>query len=235
MDGFFDIIVFALIAGALFWRLRGALGETRDDQPPPFARNPFTATETETADPTETIGDGATAPNNLVQNSWGDRLPDYNLVGSATAHNQLTPLFAISPSFRVDAFLEKAKKAFAMIVTAYATGDRKTLEFLLAPNLYNSFIAEIERRNAAQETYLVAQNNLQKTVISSARLDGTIATVTVDFTAQQTVTHKDANGRTLEHDTNGKPHTTTDRWSFQKDLRDPGPLWQLIKTVDMDD
>src|SRR5262249_41128360 len=56
------------------------------------------------------------------------------------------------PSFDPDRFLEGAKMAFEMIVTAFAKGDEKALEPLLAPNVFESFAADIRRRREAGET-----------------------------------------------------------------------------------
>ena len=57
-----------------------------------------------------------------------------------------------TPDFDPEHFLTGAKAAYEMIVTAFAEGDRATLKNLLAPDVYEGFVAAIaERESAAAE------------------------------------------------------------------------------------
>ena len=51
-----------------------------------------------------------------------------------------------SPDFDPEHFLAGARVAYEMIVTAFAQGDRASLKNLLAPDVYDGFVAAITER-----------------------------------------------------------------------------------------
>jgi predicted lipid-binding transport protein (Tim44 family) len=227
-NGFLDIILFAVIAGAILIRLRNVLGERDDNDPAPIQ---LTTTQVDTTTPATTTPNTATSTN---LNQWANALPNYDWVTNATAHQQLAPFTALDPQFHPADFIEKAKKAFAMILKAYSEGNRNTLDFLLDKDVYNSFIAQIDAREAAHESYQLTLHGIKKALISGARLSGSVGEITVDFTAEQSIIHRNANGDFINH-LDGDKTTTTDRWSFSKDLRGSDAVWRLTRTEDLDD
>lgn len=248
---YFDLIVFAVIAVALLLRLRSVLGERDEDDVPDF--EPHKNKKDDTALPhhsplnrSGSLNDGAMPANMIgpmehavkdaVSHSqersverWAQNLPDYTIVDTATVHNHMIPFLAVDPGFRPDEFLDKAQKAFGMVLRAYSEGALNTLEFLLAPALYRTFADRIAARQENRETYVVQLHGIQKAVISDAALDGTQARLTVDFISEQAVTHKDAEGRIVD-DNDGRRRVSKDRWTFKKDLRDPSPVWLVAQT-----
>ena len=52
------------------------------------------------------------------------------------------------PDFMPDSFLEKAEEMFDAIFNAFANSHHYLLKSMLTENLYESFLAQIERRNA---------------------------------------------------------------------------------------
>lgn len=233
-NALWDIVLFAVIAGILLYRLRNVLGERSDDDPPSFTQ----------AFQQKEAGAVIDEPDSFAQNvavtganglpGWATALPNFDWVATATAHHQLTPFAAVDPGFHPQDFLDKAKKAYGMILTAYAEGNRNTLEFLLAPSLAGAFIRQIETREAAHQSYQIVTHGIQKAVIAGARLDGTDAEVTVDFITQQSITHKDANGDVIG-DGDGTKRVNHDRWIFAKDLRSADPVWRLIRVEEAED
>lgn len=232
---FWDIILFAVIAAVLLYRLRSVLGTRAEDDPPPFdlpaAKPPADAAQ---AALPSGVSPAAPVPPPQMVPHWAAALPNFDLVATATAHHQLGPFAAVDPGFHPADFIEKAKKAFAMVLTAYSEGNRNTLEFLLSASLFTAFRNQIEARAVENETYHITLHNIKRAVISGAKLDGTMAEITVDFTAEQTVTHKNADGELLGEG-DGKRRITHDRWTFARDLRSQDPVWRLIRTEEMDD
>jgi len=229
MDHYLDIIIFAVIAVVLLLRLRSVLGSHSEDGPPPLVLN---AQKEQVQD----ASDGAPPmPQDLqrLPERWTQNLPNFDLVETATVHNNLVRFVAIDPTFRPDDFLNKATKAYLMIVGGFATGNRGTLQLLLSPKLYQEFLQQIEARERSGERYDI-QNTLKKAVISGAELDGTQARVEVSFTAEHSVTHQDAEGRYIDGQT-GQRHVARDRWVFTKDLKDPSPSWLLADTLEFAD
>lgn len=243
-----DIIIFAVIAVVLLWRLRHVLGERHDDEPTqkhniveqlrqmqqPQQKNMQSGTEMLAA-----LGDhNGMSPQQNGQDAarqdgsrWAQDLPNYNIVANATAHNHLAQYLTVDPAFRPDQFITSAQKAFMMIIEAYATNARGTLEFLVAPPLQQRFVNQLDAREQQNETYNVQFYGVKKALVSEAELNGTMARVTVDFTAEQSILHKDNEGRIL-NENDGRRRTTQDRWIFQKDLKDPTPSWLLVAALD---
>ncbi len=230
MNAYLDIIIFAVIAVLLLWRLRAAFGERDENDPPPFSIQ--FRVETVPAEELHKI-QGTPQTETMTVENWRNRLPDFELVETATAHHQLAPFFAADPHFRPEDFLAKARKAFVLVVEAFAKGDKKFLEFMLSPALFAAFENEIDRRTADGEEYKKQIHAIKKAVISKAALDGTVASITVDFIAEQSVTHKRADGSSASGADRGR-ETTQDRWVFQRDLKSDNPAWKLIATEDLD-
>lgn len=232
MNGYLDILIFAVIAGLLLWRLRSVFGERGENDPPPFAIQ--FKIETIPAEELEKMQQGKPLQlEAMTAERWRNMLPDFAVVETATAHHQLAPFFAADPQFRPDDFLEKARRAFVLVVEAFAKGDKKFLEFMLSPSLYAAFEQEIDRRNADNEEYKKEIHAIKKSVISRASLEGTVASVAVDFIAEQSVRHKRADGSSVAATDRGR-ETTHDRWVFQRDLKSNDPAWKIIKTEDLD-
>lgn len=134
------------------------------------------------------------------------------------------------PSFDPDAFLNGAKMAFEMIVTAFAKGDEKTLEPLLAPSVFDSFVAEIRRRREAGETRETTLVGIRSVRLHEARMAGREARVTVSIVSDQINVTRDRDGAVVD----GDPKTTetvSDLWTFARDTRSRDPNWQLVETA----
>jgi hypothetical protein len=124
----FDItIIFLALAVLTFLVLRRALGgRTRRQRPPQRISKPI-----ETSAPT-------------------DRYAGIAIPGSPVAKG-LDAIMAADGSFDVRHFIDGARAAYQMIVTAYTDGDRRTLTNLLAPEVYEGFEVAMRRREDAGE------------------------------------------------------------------------------------
>ena len=116
-----------------------------------------------------------------------------------------------------------------MIVEAFAGGDRQTLESLLAPEVYQSFLAAIESREAAKETLETRIEALERIDLHDAKLEDGQAFITVRVVSQQVNVTRDADGQLLEGE-NETPEKVVDLWTFQRDTRSADPTWYLVAT-----
>jgi predicted lipid-binding transport protein (Tim44 family) len=223
-DGFqfLDIILFAAIAAFLVLRLRSVLGrrtghEGRVEFDPFRPRKPGEA--------------GADDDEKVIH------LPESRTEGARTAEGLgdgpletgLTRVKLIDPAFDGAAFLQGARGAFEMIITAFAQGDTKTLRPLLADEVYSDFAQAIEEREAHNQT-------LETTIVSvggadflEAEVQGRTAFVTVKFTSEQVNVTRDAEGRIVEGDAS-EVATITDIWTFARNTRSRDPNWALVAT-----
>lgn len=132
----------------------------------------------------------------------------------------------IDPRFHPEAFLEGAERAFRMIVTAFAAGDRRTLAPLLGPVPRAAFEQAIAAREAAGERAVAEIRGFVETAILRAELIGTIARITVRFVSDQ-VNYTRAPSGAVTHGTEAVTEIT-DIWTFERDLTAGDPAWRLV-------
>ncbi len=232
---YLDILLFAVIAAFLVFRLRSVLGKRTGHQGPgpgeqrrdPFSREPpvegsndrvvpLPKPKTEPSFP----GNGETAAAEPAAAGEGSSGP-----GAAG----LTQIRIADPTFSADEFLSGARIAFELIVGAFAVGDTDTLKPLLSEEVFNNFADSIRRRQETGqklETQLVA---IRSAEIDEAYMAGRTAHVTVKFVTDQISVMRDAEGAVIE----GSPtevNEVTDFWTFARDTRVGDPNWLLVAT-----
>ena len=229
-----DIIVFAVIAAVLFFRLRKVLGERQDGEPPSIDPNILLKAR-QIAKAAEAAPDDKVIAGQVVgATSWSQAMPNYQLVANATTHNRLLPLAAVDPTFNPQIFLQGARRAYELVVVAYARGDLETLQGLLSPGLYAEFKNDIEQRQSNGQTRELLLHNMRSVLISDAELQGTLALVTVDFITEQSISMRDHNAQIVDG-LDGSKHVLHERWTFSNDLKDDETLWRLMETDAIDD
>jgi len=136
----------------------------------------------------------------------------------------------VDPAFDPDRFLDGAKMAFEMILVAFAKGEEKTLEPLLAPTVFESFAADIRRRKEAGETRETTLVAVRSAGLQEARLDGREARVSLVIVSEQINVTRDRAGNVIDGDPK-TAETVSDVWTFARDTRSRDPNWQLVETA----
>ncbi len=148
--------------------------------------------------------------------------------GSALA-NGLDAILGADRYFDADSFISGARAAYEMIVTAYAEGDRETLKPLLSDEVYRSFEAAMNERDAKGLKVEQSFIGIEKAALSAATLDGSRARITLSFRSTLTSCTKNSDGVVIE----GDPVTireVTDLWTFERDVKSRDPNWKLVAT-----
>jgi predicted lipid-binding transport protein (Tim44 family) len=136
---------------------------------------------------------------------------------------------AADRSFDVRHFIDGARSAYQMIVTAYTDGDRRTLTNLLAPEVYEGFESAIRER---EDTGKIAENRLlsiDAADITAAELRGTTAHITLRLASQFFSATRDRNGTIIDGSAD-RPTSVTDVWTFARKATSPDPNWKLVAT-----
>jgi predicted lipid-binding transport protein (Tim44 family) len=122
-------------------------------------------------------------------------------------------------------FLDQVETAFRAIVTAFAAGDRATLQSLLTDHVYATFEGAITAREAANEKHRTEIKSIISASIESAEIIGDQAAIIVRFVSDQVNLTLDASG----NPTDGTEAVVelTDLWTFERNLKAPGPGWRL--------
>ncbi len=219
-DGFvfIEIVIFAMIAAFLVYRLRSVLGRrTGEERQRP---NPFTPAAS------------TAKPDNVVP------LPERNRPRPDVAVSPDEPLSlaasieqirAADPTFDEKHFLEGSKAAFAMIVDAFARGDTATLRPLLADDVYESFARVIRDRQAAGEQHEARIEFVREAEVVEAKLDaGRTAFVTVRLVTDQVNVVRDRDGAVIDGDPKALVENV-DVWTFARNIRSRDPNWSLVE------
>ena len=220
---YLDIVLFALLAAFVLFRLGRVLGRRPDDSgaPRPFGRP---------RQRDNVVALPGRAQPRLVDND----LPAADASETALAANAMAPggvaeIRLNDPSFDAAQFVTGAKHAYEMIVTAFAHGDRDTLRRLLTRDVYENFTRAIAEREAAGERLETSVVGIGTAEIIDARMAGRTAEVTVRFVSELMNTTWAKDGK-AEGEGPDAIKTVTDVWTFARDTRNSDPNWALAET-----
>ena len=217
-DGFayLDVVLLAMVAAFLVYRLRGVLGRRTGNEKQP--RDPFRTGAPEAAPPGKT-------PREIAERPAAAAAPP----PAGPAMDGLRQIASADPAFTPDSFLTGAGTAFSWIVEAFGKGDTKALRPLLNDEVYGNFAAAIEARNKAGESLEAALVGVKSAEILEAHLNGRIAFVTVKFVSEQVNVTRNSKGEVIDGDP-ARVVTVTDIWTFARDMRARDPNWSLVAT-----
>ena len=213
---YFDIILFAMVAGFLVLRLRSVLGrrtgnERRRDLP---------------------MRRAGPSPDNVAALGEAGKSAAISADGDTPAGavaEGLSRIRRADPSFDPSHFIEGARAAFEMIIAAFAKGDKATLRPLLSDEVFEPFARAIDERIAAKETLETRIVRLDSIDIVEADLGGRTAQVTVKLVSHQINVTRAMDGSVVDGDPE-HPIEKTDYWTFARDTRSADPNWVLVAT-----
>ena len=186
---FFDIIIFAVIAIFIIYRLRSVLGKRTGFQK---------SINKETVLKKETEKDNIQIPQ-LKENEL-----------------KLGVIYKKIPSFDHRVFLEGAKKAFEIIISAYNKGDKNTLKNLVAKNVYSAFEGAIDSNsnNPNSQFYSLIIKGVDDAKVENGKI-----IIAVNFISEQILDDNEEN-----------IIKNKDTWVFEKPVNSSSPAWILIST-----
>jgi predicted lipid-binding transport protein (Tim44 family) len=243
MEEFFDIptlIVIGLAIVVLF-RLRQVLGTRTGRERTPVQRaNEAAAAKTPAKPGEENVVQMRPRPVEPQTNEDAERAQrkleteitqfshgDDKVAAGLRAINEADPAF--SPKL----FMEGAKQAYEMVVTAFAQGDRQTLRNLLEKDVYEGFERAIKDREAAGRKIDFTFVGLPKVEISEAELDKRNANVTIRFHAEVVSATLDKDGTLIEGNAT-EVTNIADEWTFARSPKSRDPNWKLVATSQLE-
>ncbi len=186
---FFDIIIFAAIAGFIIYRLRSVLGKRTGFQK---------EQENQQTRPKEQINQEKQIPS-LLENQ-----------------QKLELVYKQVNNFDHKQFLEGAKKAFEIIITAFNSGDKKTLKELVSKDVFSTFEEAINKQanNPSSQFYSLVIEGIE-----DAKVENSIISISVNFISEQMLNNDE-----------GKIVKNKDTWTFEKAVNSSSPKWTLTQT-----
>jgi len=186
---FFDIIIFAVIAVFIIYRLRSVLGK-RTGYQKKIKQQEFVKKETK---------------------------PQQNKIPQLTENEKkLEIVYKKVNSFDHKTFLEGAKKAFEIIITAFNKGDKKTLNGLVSKDVYAAFETAIDSgsNNPNSQFYSLIVDGIEDAKVESGKI-----TIAVNFISEQILSDNEEN-----------VVKNKDTWVFERPESSTGPSWTLVST-----
>lgn len=237
MDEFFDLPTLIVIAVAVFvlFRLRSVLGtRTGNERPPVERRKP--ANDAATDDTVVPMRPRAVSAPELDEENRirkTDAEIEQMAKGNPELATGLKQVVEADLSFTPKSFLEGAKQAYEMVVTAYATGDRVMLKNLLEKDVFDGFQRAIADREAAGQTVDFTFVGLPKVEISDAEYDKKNVLVTVRFHAEVVSATRDKDGALVDGNAD-QVQTIADEWTFARNPKSRDPNWKIVTTSQLD-
>ncbi len=152
---FFDIIIFAAIAGFIIYRLRSVLGKRTGFQKDLSQKKPQQDKKTEIRKEIPSLLD-----NQLKLQEVYKKVANFD-------HKQ---------------FIEGAKKAFEIIITSFNNGDKKNLKNLVSKDVYTAFEKAIDEKQndpSSQFYSLIVES------IADAKVDSNTISISINFISEQ--------------------------------------------------
>lgn len=247
--GEFDLItlISLVIAVAAIFKLRSVLGQRTDEDDKRVERLKTLDREASQRQPNEgASADVITMPRRDRDNPQPavETVPAANANGAEerirafpaldpAVTNGLLEVVKADPAFDPDAFLAGAGRAYELIVSAFAEGNRKMLKDLLSRDVYDGFVAAIADRESRGEQVDQQFVGIKRADILEAEMKSGVANLTIRFVSELISATRDKAGNVISGDPQ-KIKDVTDIWTFSRDLSSAraraNPNWRLVAT-----
>ncbi|MHB1111164.1 MAG: Tim44/TimA family putative adaptor protein [Devosia sp.] len=242
MEDFFDLPTLIVIGLAIviLFRLRSVLGTRTGNERSPLERREAAAKAQGAKTTEETVVQMRPRPVEPVHDADTERQArrlateiEQLAHGDEKIAAGLKTVADADPSFSPKVFMEGAKAAYEMIVTAFAQGDRKTLKNLLEKDVYEGFEKAISDREAAGNKIDFTFVGLPRIEIADAEFDKRNANVTIRFYAEVVSATRDKDGNLIEGNAD-QVTTIADEWTFARNPKSRDPNWKLVATSQLE-
>lgn len=243
MDGRIDVttLLFLVLAVVIFLKLRSVLGRRTGHEEARFERYKAQQEASQRngklagQDKVVTLprrerddADAHPAADQQVQNDSEQRVKEY-AAGNTDITKGLLDIVRIDSSFDPSQFLQGAKAAYEIIVTAFAEGNRKTLKDLLSTEVYDGFSSAIADRENRGEQIDQSFVGIKSADLVEAELKGGMAQLTVKFVSELISATRDRGGEVMTGDPK-RIREVTDIWTFAREAMSRNPNWKLVAT-----
>ena len=204
---FIDIIIFAIIAIFLVYRLKSILGQNSDGN-----------------EQNDKIDIGKKDFTNVV------KLGKKQFAINDTINNKDT-IYKDDPTFNKEEFLKGAQNFFEMVIDSFVKGDLKNIEMYIENKLIKNFQLVIDERFQEGETLKINIIKMNSIQIKDVKRLKNFLRVTVLFESEQIKVLKDKKGKIIDGDQKNSI-TVKDLWTFEKKINSKDLNWILVETSD---
>ena len=204
---FIDIIIFAIIAIFLVYRLKSILGQNSDGN-----------------EQNNKIDIGKKDFTNVVK--LGNRQSDSN-----DKKTNKDTIYSEDPTFNEKEFLKGAHNFFKMVIDSFVKGELKNIEMYIDNKLIKNFQLVIDERLQEKETLDINIIKMISIRIEDVKKLKNFLRVSVLFESEQIKVLKDKEGKIIDGDQK-KSILVKDLWTFEKKIQSKDLNWILVETSD---
>ena len=204
---FIDIIIFAIIAIFLVYRLKSILGQNSDGN-----------------EQNNKIDIGKKDFNNVVK--LGNTQSDVN-----DQKTNKDSIYNEDPTFNEKEFLKGAKNFFEMVIDGFVKGDLKNIEMYIDDKLIKNFQSVIDERLQEEESLKINIIKMISIQIKDVKKLKNFLRISVLFNSEQIKVLKDKKGKIIDGDQK-KSILVKDLWTFEKKIPSEDLNWILVETSD---
>ena len=204
---YLDILIFAIIAIFLIFRLKNILGTKTGFEDSNFNKD---KTETNLAN-VVSIDTKKTTEN------------------SDSVNKETIKIKKIDETFDHVQFIEGSQTFFKMVLDAFVKGNLDKVKEFIKPSVLKNFNLVIKERNKESETLIINLKAINKTEIISSETSKTALKISVVFESFQIKGLKDKDNNIIDGDLN-KEILVKDIWVFERKINNSNPNWTLIET-----
>ena len=204
---FIDIIIFAIIAIFLVYRLKSILGQNSDGN-----------------EQNNKIDIGKKDFTNVVK--LGNRQSDAN-----DKKTNKDSIISEDPTFNEKEFLKGAQNFFEMVIDCFVKGKLKNIEMYIDNKLIKNFQLVIDERLQEEETLDINIIKMISIRIEDVKKLKNFLRVSVFFESEQIKFLKDKKGKIIDGDQK-KSILVKDLWTFEKKIQSKDVNWILVETRD---
>ena len=197
---FIDIIIFAIIAIFLVYRLKGILGQNSEGN-----------------EQNNKIDIGKKNFNNVVK------------LGNNKTDTNKENLSIIDPTFNEKEFLKGAQNFFEMVIDCFVKGDLKNVLNFIDDKLIKSFQLVIDERLQEEESLKIDIIKMNSLKIKDVKKSNKFLRISVLFETEQIKVLKDKKGKIIDGDQKNSI-LVKDLWTFEKQIQSKDLNWKLVET-----
>ena len=204
---FIDIIIFAIIAVFLVYRLKSILGQNSEGN-----------------EQNNKIEIGEKNFSNVVK--LGNKQ-------SSISENETNKesIYIDDPEFNEKNFLKGAQNFFEMVIDSFVKGDLKDIERYIDNKLIKNFKLVIDERLQEQESLKIDIIKMISIDIRDVKKVKNFLRISVLFESEQIKFLKDKKGKIIDGDQK-KSILVKDLWTFEKKVKSKDLNWILVETSD---
>ena len=203
---FIDIIIFAVIAIFLVYRLKNILGQN-----------------SEVNDQNNKIDVRKKDYSNVV--NLGNKKLDVN-----EDQTKKEAIYKIDPTFNEEEFLKGAQTFFKMVIDSFVKADLKNVLDYIDDKLVKNFQIVIDERLEEEETLKIDILKMKSIEIKNVTTLKNFIRISVLFETEQIKVLKDKKGKIIDGNQK-KSILVKDLWTFEKRIEDD-LNWKLVETSD---